>query len=216
MGLFSKAKAYWEECKEYQRIYDERRMQERERDSRRPSITNLRFVTLNPAIADSPNLVKLKVKDKKAKEMFLDCIRSGRASFAEVLAIDSTLIKIDEDHSGFDSDYIELIFRCYVKVADLNGTVYKEIVLSSKDNQPVDWDRNIPWQKAENPDVVKVADYPHVYILHYYLGDKQYYMLVDNAEFNNLALILGRVRFVTFYKDLTPLELDKDCCCWWN
>ena len=98
MGLFSKAKAYWEECKEYQRIYDERRMHERERDSRRPSITNLRFVTLNPAIADSPNLVKLKVKDKKAKEMFLDCIRSGRASFAEVLAIDSTLITIDEEN----------------------------------------------------------------------------------------------------------------------
>ena len=120
--------------------------------------------------------------------------------------------KIDKKYE----DDIDRYYRYYVKIADLNGTVYRELVLTTKRDLVKAWKKNVDWLQAENPDVVTNTDYPRVYVLHYYLGEEEFYLALDKAEFDNIASVAGKIRFKT-NQGMKCLELNRyeSYCCFW-
>ncbi len=171
-----------------------------------------------------PNIIALKDKkiDKKYEDdiaEFLACVDEGRAEYTEAMVISQEQRCVEERENIFLSgsdDNIDRYYRYYVKIADLNGTVYRELVLTTKKDLVKAWNKNVDWLQAENPDVVTNTDYPRVYVLHYYLGEEEFYLALDKAEFNNIARVAGKIRFKT-NQGMKCLELNRyeSYCCFW-
>ena len=91
---------------------------------------------LDPAIGSDPRYTNSGYIKKIGVDDFLACIRSGKAEYAEVVVVTTHEIIVDSDYSALreETDYI---YRIYAKVADLNGVVHRETVITAKE-------KNIP------------------------------------------------------------------------
>ena len=221
MGLFSKLKDKIAEQKETQRLWTERKAKEAEDDARRPSTTTIPFSKLDSSMPNIIALKEKKIEKKYANDIaeFLACVDEGRAEYTEAMVVSQEQHCVEEKENiplSGSSDNIDRYYRYYVKIADLNGTVYRELVLTTKKDLVKEWKKTVDWQKAENPDIVTDTDYPRVYVLHYYLGDEEFYLALDKAEFDNIASIANKIRFKT-NQGVKCLELNRYnlFCCFW-
>ena len=212
MGLFDKIKANLAEAKRRSQVHDEMMRKEREADEKRPSVTGLDFKLLDPAIANDPRYMNSGYIKKVGVEDFLACVRSGRAEFAEVVVVDTCTIHVDTESNPF-SDDDTWIYRLYGKVADLSGAVYRELVITAKDESISEWSSHYWDEKYANPDPVSPAQFPHAYILHYTMQNAEQYLLVDQEEFGDLTKVFLRLKNRTRRACLEP---DSDRQCWWE
>jgi hypothetical protein len=108
-----------------------------------------------------------------------------------------------------ETDYI---YRIYAKVADLNGVVHRETVITAKEKNIPEWPSNWWDEQYKNPDVVDPSGLAHAYILHYYIQNTEYFLLVEPDEFNDLSKVFLRLKN---RPKAGCLEPDKSCRCWW-
>ncbi len=212
MGLFDKIKANLAEANRRSQVHNEMNAKEREADANRPSITALNFQVLDPAIANDPRYTNSGYVKKVGVEDFLECIRSGRAEYAEVVVVTSCSLHVDTESNPFSDDNT-WIYRVYGKVADLSGAVYREIVITAKDDYISEWAYHYWDEQYTNPDPVSPAQLPHAYILHYSIQNAEQYLLVDQEEFDDLSKVFLRLKNRTRCK---CLELDNSRNCWWE
>ena len=211
MGFFDKIKANLEEANRRAKVHSEMNKAALESDKGRPSIRDLDFKVIDPSKANDPSY---KGYNKKiGVDDFLDCIRSGRAGYAEVAVVTTCEVLVDVENDAFSDDY-ENIYRLYAKVADLSGTVYREIVMTNKDrkiNRSV-WPFNYWNEEYTNSDTVQASSLGRAFILHYYIQNNEYFLLVDPGEFKDLSKVFYRLKNT---KRAGCLVIDNDCNCWW-
>ncbi len=210
MGLFATLKKNFQEAQEKSKMYDAKEQRERETDPTRPSIESLPFTKLDPSAAEDPELQNVRVKNEAAKQQFIDCIRQGRAEYSEVMVVDSTEISVDSTRDHFREETIYIYCR-YIKVADLNGTVRKDMVASLNGIDLENWYCGKFWEQAENPEVVSGPEFKHIFILHYYLGEKEYYMALEKEELEHLSKVADNV---AFDKQSCLLPVTEHRCFW--
>lgn len=210
MGLFAKLKKNYQEAVERSRSFDLKENGERATDPTRPSIESLPFTKLDPSAADDPELQNVRVKDEQDKAKFIECIRQGRAEFSEVMVVDSADISVEmsRDHLKQENQYI---YRRYVKVADLSGRVRKDMVACLKDIDLKGWYNGKFWEQAQNPEVVSGPEYKHIFILHYFLGEKEYYMAMEKEALEHPATVADEV---AFDKKSCLLPVTENRCYW--
>ena len=218
MGLFGKLKENMEKAKEHERMVTERRKAEYERDLKRPSITTLPFTTLDPKLGEESEMNNITNHYTishygKDIEQFLKCVKDGKAEIAEAVVV---FEKRKTIHYG-RNDREANTERYYYKIADLNGTVYRENIISSNDESEAKFEKTKTLEEAENPDVVNINDYPHVFVLHYFLENEEYYMAVDEEVLHHFSKIIGTMRFSRFSHICKCLETynEKDFWAWW-
>ncbi len=219
MGLFSKLKENIEKAKEYEKMVNEKRKAEYEKDLNRPSIANLPFTTLDPKLGEESEMNNITVKYTikhygKDIEQFLKCVKEGKAEIAEVVVLFENRKTIHYAQKEREADTV----RFYYKIADLNGTVYKENIVSSNDEREAKFETPLKPEEAENPDPVDVNNYPHVFVLHYFLEDEEYYMAVDEEVLHHFSKIIDTMRFSKFsnlYKCLETFN-EKNYWAWWK
>jgi len=217
MGFFSSLKQHYQESQEQSRIIKARWQVEYDKEAKRPDIKSLIYTKLDPSIADRPELINAKVKltKKKYKKLFLECIKAGKAEYAEAVMIDSHDITIAHKSHLYDQDINdqEEIKLEYIKVADINGVVRKEIVatMSGGINLPDGYEKpsDMLLPDDANPDMVDVNKYVHCYILHYFLGDKEMYRALSDKQFADLSIIMNCV-----YLDAKSFYENRRCV-WW-
>lgn len=211
MGFFDKIKANLEEAKRRDQLHNQMMRDSREADSRRPGIRDLDFKVLDPAIGSDPRYTNSGYIKKIGVDDFLACIRSGKAEYAEVVVVTTHEIIVDSDYSVLreETDYI---YRIYAKVADLNGVVHRETVITAKEKIIPEWPSNWWDEQYKNPDVVDPSGLAHAYILHYYIQNTEYFLLVEPDEFNDLSKVFLRLKN---RPKAGCLEPDKSCRCWW-
>ncbi len=78
------------------------------------------------------------------------------------------------------------------KVADLNGNVIREDVSAIDDNYVITFAYNHGDSASDTgcPDKVNPGVYQHAYILHYYLKDEQFYVLITKEQFEDMPLLV--------------------------
>ena len=219
MGLFSKLKENIEKSKERQKMMMEKKKAEYERDISRPGIATLPFVTLDPKLGEESEMNNITEKYTirhfgKDIEQFLKCVKEGKAEIAEAVVVYETRKVI---HYGREEKREADTERYYYKIADLNGTVYRENIVSSNNDREAKFEKQLTWEEAENPDVVNVNDYPHVFVLHYYLENEEYYMAVDEEVLHHFSKIIDTMRFSRFSNIRSCLETfdEKSFWAWW-
>lgn len=218
MGLFSKLKENAEKAKEHDRMVAERKKAECERDLKRPGIATLPFTTLDSKLGEESELnnitnsYTIKHYGKDA-EQFLKCVKDGKAEIAEVVVVFEYRQTIHHGRNEREAD----TERYFYKIADLNGTVYKELIVSSNDEHGAKFEKTLTLDEATNPDVVDINNYPHVFVLHYFLENEEYYMAVDEEILHQFSKILGIMRFSKFSNLHQCLETynEKNFWAWW-
>ena len=161
----------------------------------RRSVRDIEYTTLSPSVAEVVEKGKKGLFGGKDKQRFIDCIKEGRASYAEVYGVSHKSV---EELSGVDS---RATVR-YVKVATLDGVVLQEGV-HVYDDEHLDFDDDREpedaWMKEDyvapesNPDVVDTKGRMKLYILHYYLGKYEQYVVLKPAEFKDLSKIVKNI-----------------------
>ena len=215
MGIFSKIKKNLEAAKEQERIYNEKTEAEKAKEAKRPEIKELNFIKMEPSNADRKELIDANCKkgNKKYKEQFLECIKAGKAEFAEaygVVTLYKTVghTKSFKDYMLKDDDYSgETINQCYVKIADTDGRVHKRMV-AAMNYISLDYNLTVPELEADNPDIIDVNKYKHIFVMHYFLDKKEMYMALEDDEFVDLSKVIDHV-----YCDY---DLFIDDMCTWN
>lgn len=218
MGLFGRLKENMEKAKEHERMVNERRKTEFERDSKRPAIAELPFTTLDPKLGEESEMndIKLSLSMKqygKDIEQFLKCVKDGKAEIAEAVVVFEKRETIAYGHNDREAD----TERFYYKIADLNGTVYKDIIVSSNDEREAKFEKTLTMDEATNPDVVDVNKYPHVFVLHYFLENEEYYMAVDEEVLHHFSKLISTMRFSRFSHIHQCIETfnEKNFWAWW-
>ncbi|MBO4389729.1 MAG: hypothetical protein J5825_02595 [Lachnospiraceae bacterium] len=214
MGLFSKIKANLEAAKEQEKLYKAKTDAEKAKEALRPEIKELHFVPLDPSVADAQDLMNAKCRHEntKYKKLFVECIKAGKAEYAEAVGICTTskwvgTQKSMGDYFSDDKDKGTPIYRDYIKVADMNGKVHKRLI-ATMNNICLENDDDLSFENADNPDIVDVNTKRHIFILHYFLGKKEMYMALTEEEFADLSKVIDYVFF--------DMELFIDEICFWN
>ena len=212
MGIFDKIKANLAEAKRISQVHHEMKVKAYEADKKRPSVTELEFTVLDPSFATDPRYTNSGYIKEVGVDAFLKCIGEGKCEYVEVVVPATNEVHVDTRRTVL-SDDDEWIYRVYCKVADLNGTVYRETIISSKDSPFKQWP-NAYWnENYTNPDVVSVEGLAHAYVLHYFMDGTEYYLVVDPDEFNDLSKVFLRLKNRRLAGCLEP---DNSCDFWWK
>ena len=211
MGFFNTLKDTIDETKRIGELKKVIYRKELEADPKRPSVKNLPFKVLNPSVANDPRLMEPKKVNKWKREQFIKCIREGRFSYVEVVALAAMNMIVCSRLNLFGSDLDDYEWRYYVKVADLRGIVQREIVLSLNKELPCGWKNGFFEDYMKNPDVINPAAYPHIFIIRYYIGDKECYKALTYDQFANLSFVVSQLDLdVKKY-----LDIDTDHLIYW-
>ncbi|MBE5889448.1 MAG: hypothetical protein E7282_00600 [Lachnospiraceae bacterium] len=195
MGLFgsmiNKAKEQYQAQVAQMEANAERERMDDEKNMSRPSIRDLAFDTLGPAVAEQLENAKVGLLDKGLQSKFVEQIKAANVGYKEVLVLDYT-IALGGD--GVDGEFVQ--DKAYIKPALLDGTVLKEdVFVLRRDYKFDDYDEDVVGDTG-NADVVSSNLYHHMYILHYFLGKKEYYAAVHPDEFKDLTPLIGELNFV--------------------
>ncbi|MCR5291475.1 MAG: hypothetical protein K6E28_01145 [Eubacterium sp.] len=211
MGFFGKLKETIKDFQESEKIKSKMVSKEVAADANRPGIRSLPYKQLITSVADDPRLMEPRKVNKKQREQFIECIRQGRFSYTEVVIVDTCNHIIGTRTNFFGDDSRDYEWRYYAKVADMNGQVYKEVIMSLNEELPFGWTNNYWDEKYQNPDHVDISQYPHAFIVHYYLQQTEYYRILTYDEFANLSSL---VRELKVKSDVCLID-DTTHSCWW-
>ena len=212
MGLFSKMKENFQNYQKQEEIRRAMINKEITADANRPSVRSLPAKQLITSVADDPRLMEPRKKtNKRLRDQLIECIRQGKFSYTEVAVLDTTSSIIGTQLNLLGGDSQDYVWRVYVKVADLTGRVQKELIMTIYESCPSGWASNYWEEKYQNPDQVNVADYPHAYLVHYYLGQLEYYRVLSYDDLANLGSLVPELK-VDWDKCIMD---DTNRHCWW-
>ncbi|MCR4842522.1 MAG: hypothetical protein K5840_04590 [Eubacterium sp.] len=179
MGLFGAIKGAVGAVKEMR----EEAAAEAAANDARPSVKDLEFKPFSTAVADLVRDAKADILSGGDKKKFIKCIEERRAGYAQV-----AIVADRRDVMEYDMDDLE-INNYYVKVADMEGRVLREdVAVVDTPERPKDYEYP---DTADCADVVNVEDYPKMYVLHYFLGRKEYYMAITKKQFDNIGSVVN-------------------------
>ena len=185
MGLFEDAFA---EIEKVMMEGVESDLEEYNINKKRPSITSLPFMRFSDARIEQVRKLRPGLLLAGTKKKLIRSMEEGRTTYAEVLVLarGHRLVDRSEHDPRFD------IYRYFYKVADLSGNVIREDVPVLDDKYAFGLEYNGGDSASESgcADTVDPALYMHAYILHYYLGDDQYYVLLTREQFEDLTVFI--------------------------
>lgn len=171
-------------------------MEEYQENQKYPSITTLPFIPVPLTKAEELR------KTKKGffgwglfggdKEAFIASIEEGRTTYAEVLVLARKyrIVKWADDPVNNTYEY-------YYRVADLKGNVMREDVPVIDDQYAVRLAYNSGNSSSDTgcAEVVDPRGYPHMFIVHYYLKDDQYYVLLTKEQFDDMKVLMDHAGY---------------------
>lgn len=171
-------------------------MEEYQENQKYPSITTLPFIPVPLTKAEELR------KTKKGffgwglfggdKEAFIASIEEGRTTYAEVLVLARKyrIVKWADDPVNNTYEY-------YYRVADLKGNVMREDVPVIDDQYAVRLAYNSGNSSSDTgcAEVVDPSRYPHMFIVHYYLKDDQYYVLLTKEQFDDMKVLMDHAGY---------------------
>ena len=166
-------------------------------NTERPGIDTLVFSPLPTALASVLENEKGSLFGKGDRKKFIECIREGRATYAKVLGVAESSFEM---RNGTDNTRT----AHFAKIATPDGVVLKESIHVFRDNfldiNTSEEDEDA-WMNEDyvppvcNSDTVSTDNRRQLYLLHYYLGNDEQYMIVTEEEFNNPSLLLNELNF---------------------
>lgn len=171
-------------------------MEEYQENQKYPSITTLPFIPVPLTKAEELR------KTKKGffgwglfggdKEAFIASIEEGRTTYAEVLVL-ARKYRIVE----WADDPVNNTYEYYYRVADLKGNVMREDVPVIDDQYAVRLAYNSGNSSSDTgcAEVVDPSGYPHMFIVHYYLKDDQYYVLLTKEQFDDMKVLMDHAGY---------------------
>lgn len=158
----------------------------------RPSITALPFRSVPVKNIESlkkanTGFFGLKLFGAGRKDQFIASVEKGKTTCTEVLVLagSSRIVDRSEEVPG------NVTYKPFYKVADLNGVVIREDVPVLDDNYvlTLTYSTESAAKGTGCADTVDPNGYLHAYVLHYYLKDDQFYVLLSKEQFEDMALI---------------------------
>ncbi|MCR5666018.1 MAG: hypothetical protein K6G01_04250 [Eubacterium sp.] len=183
MGLFDAIKGAVGTVKEIR----EEDAKEEQANEERPSVRGLEFTTLSASMADTIKEGKAGLIGGKDKKKFINAIKEGKVEYAKVAVVGSQKKVVEFDMDDMEREYY------YVKIADLDGWVYKEdVVVMNQLGRPARYESP---EGTNNADRVDASGYYYMYVLHYCLGKREYYMAMSEKEFQKMSDIVKYIGF---------------------
>ena len=163
-------------------------LKEYDLNKNRPSITSLNYVPLPAEKAEEIRNVKTGLFGGGVKKKLAASIEDGRTTYAEVLVLgrEHRMVEKSENDPKFNT------YRYFYKIADLNGVVIREDVAAIDDDHVIAFDYFDGNSASDTgcPDRVDPEIYIHMYMLHYYLKDDQYYVLLTKEQMEDMSLLI--------------------------
>ncbi len=163
-------------------------LEEAKVNQHRKSITDISFAPVPTERTETLRSVKTGFFGGGTKKKLIDSFENGRTTYAEVLVLARCLRVTDRD----DDDPGNNSYNYFYKVADLEGNVIREDVPALENEYAIGFSCNKGDSASEtgSPDKVDPSNYLHMYVLHYYLKDDQYYVALTKEEFEDLTLFV--------------------------
>ena len=94
-------------------------------------------------------------------------------------------------------DPVNNTYEYYYRVADLKGNVMREDVPVIDDQYAVRLAYNSGNSSSDTgcAEVVDPRGYPHMFIVHYYLKDNQYYVLLTKEQFDDMKVLMDHAGY---------------------
>lgn len=161
-------------------------LREAEENQKRPSVTSLNFVPVPPGKAEELKGVKVGLFGRGDKKKLIASIEAGKTTYAEVLVLARMNRIVDRSEDSRNNTYMY-----FYKMADLQGNVLREDAPVMDDAFAVTFAYREGDSASETDcaDVVDPDNYEHMILLHYYLGDDQYYVLLSKSQFEDIGLL---------------------------
>ena len=154
----------------------------------RPSITSLNFVPLPAGKAEEIRNIKTGLFGGGTKKKLAASIEEGRTTYAEVLVLarERRIVERSENDPKFNT------YWYFYKIADLSGVTMREDVAAIDDDHVISFDYYDGNSASDTgcADKVNPEIYMHMYLLHYYLKDDQYYVLLTKEQMDDLSLLV--------------------------
>lgn len=166
-------------------------LKEAQINQKRPSITSLPFAPV--PVKNVENIKKtntgffgLKLFGGGKKDQFVASVESGRTTYAKVLVLAGNRRVVNEP-----DDPVNNVYKSFYKLADLNGTVIREDVPEIDDEYNLALPYNVGNSEGAtgSADVVDPKAYLHAIVVHYYLKDEQFYVLLTKEQFDDMTAL---------------------------
>ncbi len=156
-------------------------------NQQRPSVTSLPFRPVPRERAEALRGAKTGLFGGGTKKKFIAAIEEGRTTYAEVLVL-ARFYRIVE-RSEVPGNNLHMYFY---KMADLSGRVIREDAPMPGEKYDFAFAHNGGDSDSETEcaDVVDPGAYRHMFLLHYYLKDDQYYVLLTRELFEDMSPLL--------------------------
>ena len=162
-------------------------LKEAEKNNRLPSVDSLVFTPLPAERGRELMNKKTGLFTGGARKKLAASIEEGRTAFSEVLVLARLRRLVDRsENRRFNT------WKYYYKVADLNGNVIREDLPLMDDEFAFSFELNNGSSASDTgcPDRVPPRGYPHMFVLHYYLKDDQYYVLLTGEQLEDLSVLV--------------------------
>ena len=161
-------------------------LREAEENQKRPSVTSLTFVPVPSGKSEELKGVKVGLFGRGDKKKLIESIEAGKTTYAEVLVLARMNRIVDRSEGSGNNTYMY-----FYKMADLKGNVLREDAPMMDDAFAVSfaYGEGDSASETDCADVVDPDNYEHMILLHYYLGDDQYYVLLSKPQFENIGLM---------------------------
>ena len=156
-------------------------LEQAEKNQQYPSIASLHFTPVPAEKAEGLKQVKVGLFGGGTKKKFIAAIEEGRTTYAEVLALarESVIVRRAKD----PRDHLREI---YYKVAALDGTVLRESVPAIDKEHAVE----LAVGDTGCANFVDPGNYPHMFIVNYYLKDDMHIVLLSKEQFDDMAPLM--------------------------
>jgi hypothetical protein len=123
------------------------------------------------------------------KAKFIESIEQGRTVYTEVLVLAREHRVVDRS----ENDPEAVLYQYYYKVADLNGNVIREDVpmIDDKYSIALEYNNGDSASQTGCADVVDPGSYRHMYLVCYYLGDDQHFVLLSKEQLDDMTLLMN-------------------------
>ncbi len=154
----------------------------------RPSVTTLEFRPVPSQKAEEIRNVRTGLFGGGTKKKLAASLEEGKTTYTEVLVLAKERRVVDRDDDNPELNTLKYFY----KVADLNGNVIREDVPAIEDGYDISFECNSGNSASDtgSPDKVNPEAYMHAYIMHYYLKDDQYYVLLTKEQFEDMPLLV--------------------------
>lgn len=157
-------------------------------NQKRPSITTLSFSSVPESKVEEIKNVKTGLFSGGNKKKLMASILEGRTTYAEVLILAREDRIVDRSEDPRNNRH-----KFFYKVADIRGNVIREDVPGPDDRYAVTLELNGGNSASETgcADKVDPSGYMHAYVIHYYLKDDQYYVLLTKEQWEDMSIFVN-------------------------